>query len=97
MASQEAADGIVIDKRTVGQPLDGPALGAGIAERVPRWQQVRTLFLKLVFEAAEGALPWMARSSLRPARSSVMASNRAGSPVSAKIAAAPTGVSRRSW
>ncbi len=43
MAGQEAAGGIVIDERIVGQPLDGPALGADIAERVPRWQQVRIL------------------------------------------------------
>ena len=55
MAGQEAAGGIVIDERIVGQPLDGPALGAGVAECVPRWQQVRILLVELVFEAAEGA------------------------------------------
>jgi hypothetical protein len=37
MAGQETAGSIVIDERIVGQPSDGPALGADIAERVPRW------------------------------------------------------------
>jgi hypothetical protein len=31
------------------------ALGAGLAERVPRWQQVRILIVELVPESAEGA------------------------------------------
>ena len=54
MASQEAAGGIVIDERVAGQPLDGPAPGADIAERVPRWQQAWMLIVELVLEAAEG-------------------------------------------
>jgi len=37
------------------QPLGGPSLGAYIAERVPRWQQVWILLVELVLEAAEGA------------------------------------------
>jgi hypothetical protein len=36
MTGQEAAGSIVIDERIAGQPLDGPAPGADIAERVPR-------------------------------------------------------------
>jgi hypothetical protein len=55
MAGQEAAGGIVVDEGIVGQPLDGAALGADIAERVPGRQQVRILVVELVFEAAEGA------------------------------------------
>src|SRR5450755_5046704 len=55
MTGQEAAGSIVIDKRSAGQPLDGPSLGAHIAERVPRWQQVRILLVQFVLEAAEGA------------------------------------------
>ena len=54
MAGQEAAGSIVIDERIVGQPLDGPPLGAYITERVPRWQQVRMLLVELVLEAAIG-------------------------------------------
>jgi hypothetical protein len=42
MAGQEMAGGIVIDERVLGQPLDSPARGADIAERVPRRQQVRS-------------------------------------------------------
>ena len=55
MVGQEAAGSVVIDERVVGQPLDRPALGAGIAERVPRWQQIRILLVEFVLEAAEGA------------------------------------------
>lgn len=45
------AHGVVI----VGEPLDGAPVGAGIAERVPRGQQVRVLLVQFVFEPAEGA------------------------------------------
>ena len=72
MGGQKAAGSIVIDERIVGQPLDGTALGANIAERVPRRQQIRILLVELVPEPAEGAFAWMDRASLRPARSSVM-------------------------
>jgi hypothetical protein len=34
---------------------DGLAPGADIAERVPRWQQVRILIVQLAPEAAKGA------------------------------------------
>ncbi len=48
--------GLVVDKRVVGQPLDGAARCAGNAEGVPGWQQVRELDAEFVFEAAEGSL-----------------------------------------
>ena len=35
--------------------MDGPAPCADIAERVPRWQQVRILLVEFVLETAEGA------------------------------------------
>jgi hypothetical protein len=71
MAGQEAA-GSVVGERVAGRPSDGPAPGADIAERVPRWRQVRILIGELVPEAAKGALaldgpcqsapgPWLAR------------------------------------
>jgi hypothetical protein len=56
MAGQEAAGSVVIDERIAGRPSDGPAPGADIAERVPRWQQVWILIVELVPEAAEGAV-----------------------------------------
>lgn len=56
MARQESAGIIVIDQRIAGQPFDGPAIGADIAERVPRWQQLRMLIVELIPEAAEGTL-----------------------------------------
>jgi hypothetical protein len=55
MVGQETGGGIVGDEWIVGQPLDGPALGADITERVPRWQQVRMFVVKFVLEPAEGA------------------------------------------
>jgi hypothetical protein len=55
MAGQEAAGSVIIDERIVGRPSDGPAPGADIAERVPRWQQVRILIVEFVPEA-KGAL-----------------------------------------
>jgi hypothetical protein len=36
MTGQEVAGSIVINERTVGQPLDGATLSADITERVPR-------------------------------------------------------------
>jgi hypothetical protein len=55
MAGQEAAGSVVIDERIAGQPSDGPAPRADIAERVSRWQQVRILIAELVSDAAKGA------------------------------------------
>ena len=55
MSGQKAAGSIVIDERIVGQPSDGTALSANIAECAPRWQQVRILLVELVPEPAEGA------------------------------------------
>jgi hypothetical protein len=74
VAGQEAVGGLVIDKRVVSQPLHGAPRGAGIAKGVPNRQQVRMLLVELVFEPRKAPLPWMARASLRPARSSVIAS-----------------------
>jgi len=74
MADQKAAGSIVVDERIVGQLLDGAALGADIAERVPRWQQVRILIVELVLEAAKGAFALDDPCRLRPACSSVMMS-----------------------
>jgi hypothetical protein len=56
MIGQEAAGSVVVDERILGQPFDGPPFGAGIAELVPRWQQVRILLVELVPESAKGAL-----------------------------------------
>jgi hypothetical protein len=36
VVDQKTAGGGVVDERIVGQPLDGPALGADVTERVPR-------------------------------------------------------------
>jgi hypothetical protein len=55
MADHEAVGGVVIDDRIVGQPLDGLALGADIAERIPRCEQVRIRIVELVPESAKGA------------------------------------------
>jgi hypothetical protein len=43
VAGQVTAGGIPVDERVVGQPLDGTAFGAGVAEGVPRWQQVHVV------------------------------------------------------
>src|SRR6266496_670659 len=56
VAGQEPAACLIVDERVVGEPLDGAAPGAGIAEGVPRRQQVRMLLVELVFEPAEGSL-----------------------------------------
>ena len=55
MAAQEAVGLLVFNERVIGQPLDGTARGASIAERVPRWQQFRVLLMQFVLEPAEGA------------------------------------------
>ena len=38
VAGKEKVGGFVADERVIGEPLDGTALGAGVAEGVPRWQ-----------------------------------------------------------
>jgi hypothetical protein len=53
---QEAVRRVVVNEGVVSQPLDGPAPGPGVPERVPRWQQARMLLVELAFEAAEGSL-----------------------------------------
>jgi uncharacterized protein YbjT (DUF2867 family) len=55
VVGQETTGDIVVDEWIVGQPLDGPALGADFAECVPRWQEVWVLLVELVLETAEGA------------------------------------------
>src|ERR1035441_4274800 len=45
-----AVGSLVVDERVADEPLDGAALGAGIAEDVPRRQQVRMLLVELVLE-----------------------------------------------
>jgi hypothetical protein len=47
---------VVVDERVVGEPLNRAAAGTGIAEGVPRRQQLRGLLLQLGFEPAEGTL-----------------------------------------
>jgi hypothetical protein len=56
VAGQELGSCLIADERVIGQPLDGTAPGADIAERVPRRQQVRILLVEFVFEPAEGSL-----------------------------------------
>ena len=41
VASQEAFGSLVLGERVAAGPSDGAAPAAGIAEGVPRWQQVR--------------------------------------------------------
>jgi len=40
---EEARGRVVVDERVVGEPLDCAAAGTGVAEGVPRGQQVRML------------------------------------------------------
>src|SRR5271165_7108421 len=53
---EEAPDRVVAGERVAGEPLDCATAGPGVAEGVPRGQQVRVLLLQLGFEPAEGAL-----------------------------------------
>src|SRR5450755_1353448 len=53
---EETGGRVVIDQRVVGEPLDRAAVGPGVAEGVPRRQQLRGLLLQLGFEPAEGTL-----------------------------------------
>ena len=53
MASAETVSRLVVNERVTGQPRDGAARGPGVAEGVPRWQQVRILLVEFVLEAAE--------------------------------------------
>jgi hypothetical protein len=49
---------VVVDERVVDEPVDRAALGAGLAEGVPRRQQVRMLLVQHVFETPKGALAY---------------------------------------
>ena len=46
---------VVVDERVVDEPVDHAALGAGVAEGVPRAQQMPILLVQLVFETMKGA------------------------------------------
>jgi hypothetical protein len=46
VASQEAFGSLVLGERVATGPSDGAAPAAGIAEGVPRWQQVRIFLAK---------------------------------------------------
>jgi hypothetical protein len=48
--------GVAVDERVVDEPVDRAALAAGVAEGVPRRQQVRMFLMELVFETTKGAL-----------------------------------------
>ena len=56
MVGQEAISGVAVDQRVIGEPLDGAALGAGAAEGIPDWYQVRILAVELVLGPGEGSL-----------------------------------------
>ena len=56
MLVEEARGRVVVDERVVGEPLDRAAACTGVAEGVPRRQQLRMLLMQLRFEPAEGAL-----------------------------------------
>lgn len=62
---------VVVDERVVDEPVDRAALGAGLAEGVPRGQQVRILLVQHVFETTKGALAL--NGSRQPASGSVIA------------------------
>src|ERR1039457_4879707 len=53
---EETRGRVVVDERLVSEPLDSSAAGTGVAEGIPRGQQVRVLLVQFVFEPAEGAL-----------------------------------------
>jgi hypothetical protein len=67
---EEARGRVVIDERVVGEALNRATVSTGVAERVPRGQQLRVLLMQLGLEPAEGALALDGPTSLRPARSS---------------------------
>src|ERR1022692_43945 len=53
---EETRGRVVVDERLVSEPLDSSAAGTGVAEGIPRGQEVRVLLVQFVFEPAEGAL-----------------------------------------
>lgn len=53
MIGDEPLRRAVVDKSLVKQPLDGPTLGSDIAQRVPRRDQIRMVFVDLALESAE--------------------------------------------
>ncbi len=74
MAGQEAAGCIVIDERIVGQPLDGPPLGAYMRNAYHAGSRSGYSSWSSSLKRRKAPLPWMARVSLRPARSSATVS-----------------------
>src|SRR5262249_51562156 len=55
VAGQEAAGSVVVDQQVIGEPLNSTALGADVAEGVPRRHQFWILLVELVLEMAEGS------------------------------------------
>ena len=55
-------------ERVIGEPLDRATVGPGVAEGVPRGQQVRVLLGQLGFEPPEGALARFEREARHAAR-----------------------------
>jgi hypothetical protein len=53
MIGHELLCGAVVDESPVEQPLDRPTLGSDIAQRVPRRDQIRMVFVELVLESPE--------------------------------------------
>src|ERR1035441_1269888 len=71
---EETRGRVVVDERLVSEPLDSSAAGTGVAEGIPRGQQVRVLLVQFVFEPAEGALALDSPRQPPPARSSLTCS-----------------------
>jgi hypothetical protein len=71
---QEAIRRAVVNEGVISQPLHGPAPGPGVPERVPRLAAGPVLLVSSSLKRRKAPLPWIARASLRPARSSVIPS-----------------------
>jgi len=52
----ESRGGLLADEGVVGEPFDGAAYGSGVAEGVPRWEQVRVFLVQFVLEPLEETL-----------------------------------------
>lgn len=68
MLVEEARDRVVAGDRVAGEPLDRATAGSGVAEGVPRGQQVRVLPCNSALNRPKAPAPWIANASLRPAR-----------------------------
>lgn len=56
MLVKKTIRGVVINERVISQPLRSPALGTGVPEGVPQWQQSRVLLVGLIFGPPERPL-----------------------------------------